>query len=320
MTRKSFSGAAVPTTLAAPLSSSATTFTVAAISGWPNTTTGPFVVCIDRGVIGSEEKILCSSYIPGTGVVTVAGGGRGYDGTTAVGHSVPATVNCTLDAVTIDGHDAFVAGNGTVTPTVSAVADVAFPGTSTLPAAADHRHGREQFASGSTTNSAPGDTVSDGSSASPARADHKHARESFGSSVSSSNPGDAGTVGTAATVARSDHQHAREAATTDSGWTTPTLVNSWTASTPVSYRKIGSVVYLRGSLTGGVSNQTAFTLPSGYYNASFTFKVPTSSSLAANAANAAWFQVDTGGNVIPEYSGGVTSEIFALDSISLLVS
>ena len=212
MTRKSFSGAAVPTYLSTGIGSTDSSFSVASISNWPNTATGPFVVTVDRG-LSAEEKILCSAYNAGTGAVTVASSGRGYDGTTAQTHTSSATVNCTLDAVTIDSHDAFVAGNGTVTPASSAIGDLASAGNSTVPAAANHKHAREQFTPAIVSASAPGDTASDGSSSSPARADHKHAREAaqiLGTTVSTSAVGDTSAAGVATTPSKSDHVHGRE--------------------------------------------------------------------------------------------------------------
>ena len=58
------------------------------------------------------------------------------------------------------------------------------------------------------------------------------------------------------------------AALTDSGWIAFSLQNSWTAGgaeTPY-YRKIGNVVYLKGSVTksGVTAFETVATLPSGY--------------------------------------------------------
>jgi hypothetical protein len=56
----------------------------------------------------------------------------------------------------------------------------------------------------------------------------------------------------------------------DTGWITPTLLNSWVAygsawSTP-AYRKIGNVVYIKGLIKGGTitTGTTLFTLPVGY--------------------------------------------------------
>jgi hypothetical protein len=100
MPRKGFAGAAVPTTLGAAILSTDTSFTIASATGWSFTNGGgPFVVVIDRGT-AQEEKILCSG-IAGT-TVTVAAGGRGYDGTTAFGHATAATILHVLDSITID--------------------------------------------------------------------------------------------------------------------------------------------------------------------------------------------------------------------------
>jgi microcystin-dependent protein len=171
---KSFAGAAVPTFLTTPMGTSDTSMTVNAIAGFPDTTVGDFVICVDRGN-DFEEKILCSGY--GTSTISVAAGGRGYDGTTAQTHSVNATVICTLDATTIQGHENFVNAVGTVNPTASAVGDSVAEGTSGKPADAAHRHAREAFLTGVVTTSLPGDTSSDGTAASSARADHRHGRE-----------------------------------------------------------------------------------------------------------------------------------------------
>lgn len=172
-TRKSFSGNAVATTLTANIASTDTTIAVVGTSGFPNTSNGPFVVVIDRGTT-NEEKILISSYT--ATLLTVSQ--RGWDGTTPVPHSTGAVLAHTFDADTINKHETFVAGNGTVTPSASAVGDTGTDGTSSLPAAADHKHAREPWATGATTTSAFGDSANDGTSLSPARADHKHGRES----------------------------------------------------------------------------------------------------------------------------------------------
>lgn len=54
----------------------------------------------------------------------------------------------------------------------------------------------------------------------------------------------------------------------DSGWIYPTLENGWsnrtTNASPARYRKIGNVVYIAGSITGGTFNSTIFTLPAGF--------------------------------------------------------
>ena len=96
----SFSGKAQATTLTADVSNVATSFTVTSASTWTETvgthigqplgTSGSFVLTLDYGLT-TEEKVLCTG-ITGSGPYTVAvynsGGetGRGYDGTSAVGH------------------------------------------------------------------------------------------------------------------------------------------------------------------------------------------------------------------------------------------
>ena len=215
--RKSFSGTAVATYITSPVTNVQTTIPVAATTGFPNTATGPFVATLDRGVIGSEEKVLVSSY-----TLTVLTVTRGYDGTTAVSHAagVAGQVVCTLDAVTIDDANHFLSLNGTVIGSTSAIGDTAATGTSAAPAAADHKHARE--ASGLPVASAPADPQSAGVATTVALSDHKHARESYATitgglaygsvTPAASAPGDAGTAGTAATPARADHQHPREVA------------------------------------------------------------------------------------------------------------
>ena len=106
---RSYPGGAAPTYLVASLNyafASGQTLTVANTTGWyevsaggynttnPLGTSGPFTLVVDYG-LGSEEKVLCASGAIALGVNTtifvynVSGtNGRGYDGTTAVGHSV----------------------------------------------------------------------------------------------------------------------------------------------------------------------------------------------------------------------------------------
>ena len=99
----SFSGKAQATVLSADVSDVATSFTVDAISTWTETVgsyigeplgiSGPFVLTLDYG-LGStlEEKVLCTGISGTTVYVYNSGGetGRGYDGTSAAGHSASA--------------------------------------------------------------------------------------------------------------------------------------------------------------------------------------------------------------------------------------
>lgn len=171
--RLSFSGNAQPTSLSAPILNTDMSFGVGALVGYPDTTVGPFVGTLDSGEGTLEEKVLVESY-SGTVLMILE---RGYDGTTAQDHGLGASFVHTLDATTIDQANAFVNGVGTVEPTTSAVGDSPAEGNSPLPAAANHVHGREEFATGETSTSAPGDSAHDGVLDNPARVDHVHARE-----------------------------------------------------------------------------------------------------------------------------------------------
>lgn len=172
--RLSYSGNAAPTNLQAQMQQTDMTFSVLAISNWPDTSIGPFVLCINKGDPTKEEKLLASSY-SGTTVQVLQ---RGYDNTPQQEHDAGSPVVHTIDKGTIDQANAVVNAVGTVAPSTSKVGDSASRGTVvSAPAAADHVHGRESFSTGTTSSSAPGDMENDGSSASPARADHKHARE-----------------------------------------------------------------------------------------------------------------------------------------------
>lgn len=87
-TRHEHAGSATPTTLTASMSVSDLSFSIATNTGWPTGGVGSFYVVIDPGS-GSEEKVLCSAQ--SSSVVTVAGAGRGVDGTIAKPHAIGAT-------------------------------------------------------------------------------------------------------------------------------------------------------------------------------------------------------------------------------------
>ena len=102
---KQFEGGAVPTTLAADITDTATSLTLTAGSTYPAGGTAPFVIVVDRGE-ATEEKILCASRASNT--VTVQQ--RGYDGSSAQAHTAPATIEHVLDAYTIGQANRIVNG------------------------------------------------------------------------------------------------------------------------------------------------------------------------------------------------------------------
>lgn len=98
--RKEFVGGAPKTRLSLAITATDTSFTVDSDgTGYPTGGTGPFVIAVGRGT-ANEEKILCSSR--STNTFTVASGGRGYDGTSAVSHGATEVIQHVVDAETID--------------------------------------------------------------------------------------------------------------------------------------------------------------------------------------------------------------------------
>lgn len=115
MSNREFAGGAVATTLTGgTLAQSATSITIASATGWPTGSgTATFVVVINRGQT-DEEKVLIESRSGTT--LTVASGGRGYDGTSDQAHANGSTIEHCVDAVwfgevnshlnaTADAHD-----------------------------------------------------------------------------------------------------------------------------------------------------------------------------------------------------------------------
>lgn len=97
--RRYYAGGGTTTTLANPMGTADTTFNVVSSTGWPGSPGVDFLVVIDRGT-ASEEKILCTSESGIT--VTVASGGRGYDGTSAIAHNSGAPVSLCAAAIDFD--------------------------------------------------------------------------------------------------------------------------------------------------------------------------------------------------------------------------
>lgn len=96
--RKEYKGGVAGTTLAGSISDSDTSISITDATGWPDGSSNPFVVAIDRG--GTEELILIASRSGTT--LTVYTDGRGYDNTTAAAHSSGVTIDHVADAGAID--------------------------------------------------------------------------------------------------------------------------------------------------------------------------------------------------------------------------
>ena len=97
----SFSGKAEAGVLGSDIINTDLSFTITSTSTWTETvgsyigqplgTSGPFVITLDYGY-ATEEKVLCTGIYGTTVYVYNSGGetGRGYDGTSAIGHSASA--------------------------------------------------------------------------------------------------------------------------------------------------------------------------------------------------------------------------------------
>jgi hypothetical protein len=103
MTRRSYSGNAITTTLNGPITNTATSLVVVDASGYPTAVSGPYVITIDSGLT-TEEKILVGA----RSLTTMSSLTRGYDGTTAVAHSTGASVRHTISAVDVDEANAHI--------------------------------------------------------------------------------------------------------------------------------------------------------------------------------------------------------------------
>ena len=125
-------------------------------------------------------------------------------------------------------------------------------------------------------------------------------------------PAGTASVGVLDTVARADHVHPIE----DTGWIAPTLLSDWenfgAEFSIAGYRKIGSVVYLRGVLrNGSAASAIFFTLPSGYR----PFYAQTLTSFSA--AGPCRIDIYPDGGVYAVNNGSTTST--SLDGISFFL-
>lgn len=111
MTRYEHQGNAAPTVLSTSITNVSTLINIAASTGWPSGSVGPFWVTIDAGT-ASEEHVLVLSR---TGLVLTASA-RGADGTTAASHASGAAIIHSFSATEADAANAHIegtAGHGT---------------------------------------------------------------------------------------------------------------------------------------------------------------------------------------------------------------
>lgn len=104
--RRTLVGGAVATTLTGSMDSSVLLASIDATSGWPTGSAGEWGIVIGRGT-ATEEKVLVTSR--SGAVLTLASGGRGIDGTTAMSHAVGDTVEVCLLARDLDEANSHIA-------------------------------------------------------------------------------------------------------------------------------------------------------------------------------------------------------------------
>lgn len=85
----------------------------------------------------------------------------------------------------------------------------------------------------------------------------------------------------------------------DTGWITVSSFTNSFSGTNVAYRRINSVVYLRGRVTGGTANASAFNLPSGFRPSTTDFVVATQQY---GTSSITYTTVQQDGNVVPNAS------------------
>ena len=107
MARRYYSSIAQATTLAADITSGATSALVTAATGFPSSF--PFTMIIDEGTV-NEEVVTVTNRSGTTLTVT-----RGADGTTATAHSTGASIRHGVSARDFDEPNAFINGTAVVT-------------------------------------------------------------------------------------------------------------------------------------------------------------------------------------------------------------
>lgn len=161
--RRSTSGNAVTTNPTANINSGDTVIPIAASTGYPDGTNGPFFIKID------SETIKCVSRTGlNLNVQTVPVTGRGWDSTSAASHTTSSAINLVFTATDADDANKHYA---------DATADNHTQYLNTTRHDVTARHPASVLPLGSPGNSAPGDTASAGAAASVARSDHRHGRE-----------------------------------------------------------------------------------------------------------------------------------------------
>ena len=273
LSRYEHTGDAPTTGLASGIGATDLSFTLNSGTGYPTGVTGKFVICLDAGGV-SEEKVLCSAR--SGAAVTVATGGRGYDGTTATTHSSGTTnVTHVLSAAEIDDFSDHVYTTTRDDHTQYLRVDGTRAGTG-----AQTIGGALTVSSGGLTVTAGGATVTGNSTVT-------------------------GTLAVTSLTQTAD----------DAAWIAPTFTNSWANGTHgfanAGYRKVNGRIYLRGQIETGATNTSAFTLPAGYRPSAIAQFLVSSNFVSAGST----VTIRTDGTVTPQWTSPSVGAV-VLDGIS----
>jgi hypothetical protein len=199
--RREYKGNASATTIAADITSSATTLTLADAGIAANWPTGPSYAVIGKGTALEESVLFTRASV----TLTIT---RAQNDTTAVGHSAGASIEHVWTKTDADEANAHIA-----VPATGEADHSTLLNNTRHDDATRHSIGTTIATGTSATSSHPGDTASPGSAAALSLSDHLHGREPYGTAgnVTTSNPGDTAAAGTVDAIARIDHKHAREA-------------------------------------------------------------------------------------------------------------
>ena len=110
MARRYYSSIAVRTTLSSSITNSATSITVAAVTGFPGSF--PYTLIIDQDT--SDQEIVEVTAAAGT-TLTVT---RGVDSSVAVAHDAGSAVNHGVSARDYNEPNSFINGTGFIAPTI----------------------------------------------------------------------------------------------------------------------------------------------------------------------------------------------------------
>jgi hypothetical protein len=352
--RRSLVGDAAATNIPLGLTSGAGSCSIGVATNWPTGSVGPFLVVIDRGVTGLEEKSWCSA-LSGT---TLTFSLRGAEGTTAQTHGLNCTIALCIGSTDADEANQLV--SGTLGQSGLAVGDLfvvsSVSGPNTLARLANGVEAK-QFLRAGTSTPAYTDLFNDTAQTSLYTSKaydmvrcttgtftvNTPTAKQVGSLVGIVNYGTGvvtvtassgviygvgltssgaaslklGTPGAFVILYDDGTNYEVVAGEQDTGWTTVSVfTNSWAVYTSltIAYRLTGNILRLRGAAAGGANGTAAFTLPAGF-RPQTALNIPT--AVASSAYGTSSAAIATSGVVTLTFGGTLT--YMGLDGLSFTV-